>query len=327
MNTPKDNENNPAPSDPVTSARPDPLASGQTVSGQPAFERDAVPDACASGQDRSGLNRPDADQSGPEQPDSARAEQTPEHDAFSFSPRRPAASLVPVSAMNIGSVLARSFTALCANPVVFLGLALLAAVPSCFLLMLLPPRDEITILVRVVSFICGLVVQGGTAYALVRMLLGGTVNLGQAVARGMARIGPLAGAAVLMGVGTAFGLGLFLLPGLFLLCLWAVTIPVCAVEKLGPLKSMIRSADLTKNYRMTIFALILINALIVVAVTLIAGGLVMPFVDDPFIAGVLITLILAAPQAFSNIMVAVIYCDLRSIKEGTTAENLDNAFA
>lgn len=321
MNTPKDDGNNPASADPVTPARPDPLTPGQTISGQPAFQQaesqDAEPGPAVTGQAPS-----TEDQQGPE-----RTESAPGHNTFSFSHSEAAAPAPPPWAMNIGSVLARSFSALCANPAVFLGLAILAAIPSCFLLMLLPPRDEIIILVRVLGFICSLVVQGATAYALVRMLLGGTAGLGESIVRGMTRIGPLAGAALLMGIGTALGLGLFLLPGLFLLCLWSVTIPVCAVEKLGPLKSMKRSAELTKNYRMTIFALILINVLIVMAVTVAAGGLVVTFVSSPFIAGMLLTLILAAPQAFSNIMVSVIYCDLRSIKDGAPVESLDRAFA
>lgn len=205
MDTPEDSKDKSAPNGPVTSARPDPLTQGQTVSGQPAPEQAAPQDP---------VSAPDV--SGQDQPGSGHRGQDPEHDAFSFSGREAAARPVPVSAMNIGSVLTRSLAALRANPAVFLGLGLLSAIPSCFLLMLFPSGDVAELLVRVVGFICGLVVQGGTAYALVRMLLGGTATLGEAIGRGMTRIGPLAGTALLMGIGTAFGLGLFLLPGLFL---------------------------------------------------------------------------------------------------------------
>lgn len=59
-------------------------------------------------------------------------------------------------------------------------------------------------------------------------------------------------------VGIRIGEILLVIPGIILSVVWAVTGPVAALEGLGPIESLSRSADLTRNRRGAIFLLALI---------------------------------------------------------------------
>lgn len=262
------------------------------------------------------MNTPKDDSVSPSRPESA-ANSTP----YASSPK-PEPSAAP--ALNIGSVLSRTLATLGKNPGVFFGLALAAVVPSFILMLLLPPDWASG--TKIVDMVFGLAVQGATAYAVFQVLRGNVASMSESITRGMARLGPLAIAALLTGLGTAVGMVFFIVPGLILLCLWSVTIPACVVEHLGPIESMKRSADLTRGYRMTIFALFLITYLCIILVSIVIGYTVVMTMDSTLVAGILMALVLAVPQAFNNVMVAIVYYDLRAIKDGVTIDSLVNVF-
>ncbi len=65
---------------------------------------------------------------------------------------------------------------------------------------------------------------------------------------------------LISGVGVRIGEILLVVPGIILSMVWAVTGPVAALEQLGPIESLRRSADLTRNRRGAIFQLALVYA-------------------------------------------------------------------
>ena len=227
---------------------------------------------------------------------------------------------------SVGSVLNRTFTTLKKNPGVFLGLTVVMAVPSAIVGFTLPPSPNNTLAVRFVEIILSLIVQGATAYAVYQALTGGAASFTEAVSRGMSRIGVLFAAAILMSLGVVLGLALLIIPGIILYCLWSVTIPVCAVEKLGPLKAMKRSGELTKGYRLRIFGLILIMFGIALAVGFLAGLVIILVLNNLVAAIVIRSIMFIIPQAFSNVMISIIYYDLRVAKEGVSLNKLVNVF-
>jgi hypothetical protein len=88
---------------------------------------------------------------------------------------------------------------------------------------------------------------------------------------------------LLEGLAVGMGLVLLLVPGVILLCCWAVSLPVLAVEPAGPLQALRRSAEMTRGHRWQVLTLglmfvgvnaaVLILAWFVAALLLLSGPL------------------------------------------------------
>jgi hypothetical protein len=118
---------------------------------------------------------------------------------------------------------------------------------------------------------------------------------------------------------------LLIIPGLIVFCMYAVALPACVAERLGPLKSMSRSAFLTKGNRWRIFGLLallyIIGAVLEQLVSFVAGRVV----------GGLLALAISTPfdvlvGAYSAIVVAALYAQLRTIREGVDIEHIAKVF-
>ena len=113
--------------------------------------------------------------------------------------------------------------------------------------------------------------------------------------------------------------------GLMLVARWFIVIPVCMVERLGPWRSLTRSAGLTQGYRWRVVGIILllfVPALIVdtvmnVTMTALGGRMVQ------LIASLLGYAIFSA---FFAILVVVTYYELRSSKDGADIEQIATVF-
>ena len=227
---------------------------------------------------------------------------------------------------NVGSVLSRTVSTLMKNPAVFFGLALAAAIPSAIMEIMLPPSQGTSVIMSMIDLMLNLAVQGAMAYAVYQVLRGGTASIGEAVSRGTAQVGVLLLSALLMGLGISIGMVLLIVPGVILYCVWVVTIPACVVEKLGPVASMKRSAELTKGHRMPIFGLLLVLTLIGFAIAALFGIVFAPLLNNPIAIILIVSAVLVIPQAFSNVMITIIYYDLRTMKEGVSLDKLANVF-
>ena len=228
---------------------------------------------------------------------------------------------------SMGSVLSRSFFTLMKNPVVFFGLTL-ATVVALFLIVALGEKvPAVAGLLGFANLALMLALQGATAYAVYQVLRGGKASIFSAISRGMARAGVLLVAAILMWLGLSLGLAFFILPGIILFCLWSVTIPACVVEKLGPLASMRRSRELTKGHRLAIFGLLLILLFIFIAIIL-GLGLIMHLQPDsgPSAFSFILPIAFLFLHSFANVMISIIYYDLRSVKDGVSLDKLANVF-
>ena len=131
----------------------------------------------------------------------------------------------------------------------------------------------------------------------------------------------------------AIGLGSFLvIPGILLSLVWAVAAPVVAVERLGLVAALNRTAALTRGHRGMIFVVMLLYGLasfvLSWGVRAIAGY---PQFDvSQLTAPAVILVINPLVRTVSAIglaaLVASIYFELRQLKEGTTAEGLAAVF-
>jgi hypothetical protein len=138
----------------------------------------------------------------------------------------------------------------------------------------------------------------------------------------------------LVGLGAAFAAMLLVVPGLIFLSMYAVAIPACLAERLGPLKSLSRSAYLTKGNRWRVLAtLCLLYG--GGAVFVFCGGLVALLILDvagrepraahPAVVDAIILTVCAVVTAFNAAAIGVLYKQLR-IARGVDVEPFARVF-
>lgn len=240
--------------------------------------------------------------------------------------------------LHIGSVISRTFAVFKERPLLFLTLGLIAGVPVSLLDIILSMEGPAS---SFLNLVVGGVICASIAYAVYQILLERDVTLGEALSSGLSRLGPLILASILMNLGITVGTVFLIVPGIILACMWLVTIPSCSVESLGPLESLGRSYELTKGYRGKIFLLLLVTIIVffllafifILAVSFFAGvmfggGGYDSFESSPGVAmvGLAVGLLIVVGTTLYDIMVAVVYYDLRAIKEGLSLESLADIF-
>lgn len=226
---------------------------------------------------------------------------------------------------SVGSVFSRTFSALMQNPVLFFGLAILAAIPGLLLEISADESSGGRNGMGILNTFFGIILQGAIAFGVYRLYKGEKAGVGEALGRGLARFLPLLGIAIIEGLGIGIGFILLIVPGLILYCMWFVSVPACVVEGLGVFDSLRRSAGLTKGYRWKVLGM-LICLIIVATVLIFAVSFIFSLAGSPAIAVIGIAIVSIFPAAFQNVMISTIYYNLRAIKEGVSVDNLANVF-
>jgi len=151
------------------------------------------------------------------------------------------------------------------------------------------------------------------------------VSLSESIARGLSRFPALLGLMVVMTLALIVGLMLLIVPGLILIIMWYVAVPVCVVERIGPIGSLGRSQELTKGHRWKLFGLYLLIVILGVIGERVFSGLGNAFAGIP---GLLIaqTVWQGFAQAIASVIVVVVYHDLRAAKEGIDIERIASVF-
>lgn len=230
------------------------------------------------------------------------------------------------SPFSVASVLNRSWRTLWKVPGVGFGLMLVVALLNCGLTLLLAGSPLTEPLVLMVDGVLSLALSGAIAYAVFQELSGRHAGLGESVSRGLVRFLPLFLASLLAALGTMAGMVLLLVPGLILSCMWSVIVPVCVVERLGPIETLSRSAELTKGYRWPILGLTVIVAVLGLALASSIEALFGALGGDTATSSIVGILVSILPATFQNVMLAIAYYELRAIKEGLTIDSLISVF-
>jgi hypothetical protein len=226
----------------------------------------------------------------------------------------------------VGNVFSRAWQIFTANFIFFFIVTFIVALPN---LVLTAGRDPSTLgwglaIAIILGVVLNTVGQAVLLYAAFQYLRGHTVQPGEALQLGLSRFLPLLGLAILYGLGLALGFVLLVVPFFFLIVMWAVVVPACVVEGLGPIASMSRSTQLTKGHRWKIFGIIIL-LLIVSAI----GSKLIPLILAP--AGLVVmalgTVIWTAIwAAYWNCILIMIYHDLRVAKEGIDTHQIASVF-
>jgi hypothetical protein len=150
------------------------------------------------------------------------------------------------------------------------------------------------------------------------------VNLAESLRVGLRRFLPLMGLAFLVAVLMVIGLILFIIPGLILYTIWFVSVAACVVERTGAWTSMRRSRELTKGHRWKVFGIVLLLILLSLFNPLLQ--LVLSAAGGKTLALIGTTIWTAIGSAFSSVVIAVTYYELRAAKEGIDIEQIASVF-
>ena len=142
---------------------------------------------------------------------------------------------------------------------------------------------------------------------------------------GLRRFFPLIGVVLLVIIFAALSAIALLFPVFIVLTMLYVSVPACVVERLGPIKSMGRSARLTKGHRWKIFGLLAATIIVAVVVQSILGGLART-AGGPLLALLVLLLWNTVWNAFQAILAVVTYHDLRVAKEGVDTDQIAAVF-
>jgi len=228
----------------------------------------------------------------------------------------------------VGSALSRALEVLFGNFVPFIAISAVATAPL-YVFELMKYAGVQAGYVRWVElllhFILSALCEAMILYATFQALRNRPVRPGESIARGLRRFGPVVLVTLFTTIVIALGIILLVIPGLIASVILCVALPACVVERLGPIESMERSSALTRGYRWPIFGAFLVLSI----VGLVAGALITGLLRDagpgwlmPTVSYLWETL----AQAYQTVLVAIIYHDLRVVKDGIDLENIAAVF-
>ena len=240
----------------------------------------------------------------------------------------------------VGRVLGRSFGVLGRHFIQFLLVTIVPIAPLAYVMAI-----EVAALVGVkhpdsaVAVRIGLLVIAAVAFWGLTMMIaqavvlygtfqdmrGKPMRFGEAIAKGLARFFPIIGLAICTMLAVGVGFVLLIIPGIMFAMMFYVALPACVVERVGPIASMKRSAALTKGHRWKLFGIaILIGLLSAIGSAVVAT--ILTIVGGPTVMLVGRFLWQAIMGAFGAVVVAVIYHDLRTAREGIDVERMAAVF-
>jgi hypothetical protein len=249
-------------------------------------------------------------------------------------------------------VVSRATGAIGANPLVYLGLALiLAGVPGYLsgwwqfdLQSAIDPENPRSAFARYfttdfwlnacamwgVALICGAILAAALTRATATHLAGRTPSFVQSLETGLALIVPMAVLSLIIGIGVFIGLALLIVPGVILWLYWSVALQARVQERIGTFDAFRRSAELTSGHRGNIFLIFLaiMIGLIVFGwgTRMILGGLLGTSHSQPMFA-----LVESLMAVVSNMVIltvqASVYVELRTLKDGVAPNELAAIFA
>ena len=242
---------------------------------------------------------------------------------------------------DMGRVIELTFRAGFADFPAYLLLGILAyglpvAALSLGSLTLLAQGSPFAVLVNLASslltVIASAAIAGGVMHGAMRRLNGQDVSLGQIFAAALRYFLPLVAIGLIKAIAEGLGIILFIIPGLLLMAAWSVAAPARVAEGSNSGGALSRSRDLTRGSRWPIFGL---GVILTVATIMVSGVVSSASMMTGFtlaltparigflIIGVLVSVVKAV---MGSVGAAVVYSELRRVKEGVGVEQLAAIF-
>ncbi len=246
---------------------------------------------------------------------------------------------------DMGRVVNRAFRVIGRNWVMFVGLAVLLTLLPTLLIRLAvgiptaanalsPSRVLTSIGSLIVGIFLSYLMQASVSHATIADLDGQHPAFGRTLGTGLRFAVPLFFLAVVTLIGVYGGLFLIVVPGVILFLMWCVATPAMVNENLSVFASLGRSRTLTKGHRWAILGLLVIVGLLTVApamlVPILGGAFSNPaaYAASPFSTPQMISAVLGIGVSIVfSVIIAAIYVELRTIKDGANPQSLTEIFA
>jgi hypothetical protein len=232
---------------------------------------------------------------------------------------------------NIGHVFNRTASIFSRNLLPFCLVSLVANLPNIALFM---PKSAASSDVGVWSavaiptaMVLNTLSQAVIVHAAFDDMRGRPINMMESFKTGLRRFFPVLGIAICVPILAGLAALALFFPAFIVLTMLFVSAPACVVERLGPFKSMGRSARLTKGNRWKIFGLwfatLIVEGMVQSTLTGLpsAGGGSGSLLSTP-----LLVIWGAVYGAFSAVLAVVTYNDLRVAKEGIDTNQIASVF-
>jgi uncharacterized membrane protein len=183
----------------------------------------------------------------------------------------------------------------------------------------------VAIVVTIAFFACVLLTPTAIAFSAAQEMARGGVSFFEAIRVSLRRSGAIFVLTLLTVLYALLGLALLIAPGLIVFCVYAVAGAACVVEGLGPLKSMSRSAFLTRGNRWRVLEVLIL--------LYICGGAIEQLIKHVLarllgeVAGLIASLpIEIAYSALTPVAIGVLYVQLRIAREGVDNDRIAKVF-
>ncbi|MCU1233606.1 MAG: hypothetical protein JWP63_1573 [Candidatus Solibacter sp.] len=179
--------------------------------------------------------------------------------------------------------------------------------------------------IGLLQFILTSFAQAIVVFAAFQDLRGRPVSAAESFRQGVGRLFPVILSSVLTGLVIGVGFLLCIVPGLIAIAAFAVVLPACVVERLGPIESMHRSADLTTGHRWPIMGAAAAWLVIIFVVTLTiqaampGGAASLPKQLATWVWQVL-------SGSYTAVYAAILYHDLRAVRDGIGIDEIASVF-
>jgi len=182
------------------------------------------------------------------------------------------------------------------------------------------------------SWVLAALLQGILVRETALYLAGRPAQRGASIVAGLKLFLPILAISILVAIGAVAGAALMIVPGVILYIMMIAAIPALVEERRGVFGSMARSYRLTRGCYLPIFVLLVIYAIFAAAVSTVFGLLfgVRNFGwddSDPLMSALASALGSTMIAMVGAAMVASLYIELRTVKEGATPDDLASIFA
>jgi hypothetical protein len=181
-----------------------------------------------------------------------------------------------------------------------------------------------TMAIGLLSFILASFAQAIVVFAAFQDMRGRPVSAAESFRQGVSRLFPVIVASILVGLLVGLGTLLCLVPGLIAMAAMAVVLPACVVERLGPIQSMSRSSDLTSGHWWPIIGVGVAWAIIALVVTLSIQAALPGLSSLPQQLATWVWQVISG--SFTAVYAAILYHDLRAVREGIGIDEIASVF-
>jgi uncharacterized membrane protein (DUF485 family) len=177
-----------------------------------------------------------------------------------------------------------------------------------------------------VSFLGMFMLQGALVRSSILDQNGQPADVGGSIALAIRLLLPMIGLTILSSILIGIGFILLIVPGVIVYLMLIVAVPALVEERRGVIASMSRSRELTKGSRLTIFGLVVLFILFYFVLAMIIGFVGLLGTDSPIVAAIVAAINSTLTGMFMAVMLASLYIELRTVKEGATTDSLASIF-